>query len=349
MAKKSWGKSKSAGVDGDGQEAGAARPAPTERTLHVSQIDADYGWNCRHESRTRSEGPSPDASVDGDPDEPGIEGFAGGLEAVGQEVPVIARMHPDPDAGKEASLVVGFRRFSAASWLEEHGRSIKGLEPGHLRVLVYPNLTEVEARRMNLGENVARRNLTTPDLVCGVRELLKVEPTLTAAKLATTYGKSESYMSNVLKVAVKLREGTFKRWRESLVKPLPIVELSRVADLIASEQEDAYQLALDAYDHKRGAPDDRAWYKSALRKARDIGALIGRAEQRGVLTLHTDQVFDDEDTELIRLFVRFRTKVGNKRVPQKTVSKVADAFTESYLYARDHAPEEEEGEEVGEV
>ena len=329
-----------------------AHPDPVERVVHVRAIDADYAWNCRYEKRTRSEGPSPDMSVDGDPDEPGIEGFAGGLEAVGQEVPAVGYPHPEPTAGKELRLVVGFRRFSAAAWLEEHGRTFKGLEPGQLRVLVYPTLTEVEARRMNIGENVARKNLTTPDLVFAVRELLRVEPTLTGEQLATMYGKSKTYMVNIVKVAGKLREGTFRRWRESLTKPLPLVELSRVANLIASEQEDAYQTALDAYDHKRGPADDRAWYKSALRKARDVGSMIGRAQRRGILTLHTDQVFDDEDTELIRLFVRFRTKLGKSRVPQKTVTKVSDAFTEAYLYARDHGPadgEEEEDEERDEV
>ena len=326
---------------------------PVERIVHVRAIDADYAWNCRYEKRTRSEGPSPDMSVDGDPDEPGIEGFAGGLEAVGQEVPAVGYPYPEPTAGKELRLVVGFRRFSAAAWLEEHGRSIKGLEPGQLRMLVYPTLTEAQARRMNIGENVARKNLTTPDLVFAVRELFKVGPAdggspLTGEQLATMYGKSKTYMTNIVKVATKLREGTFRRWRESLTKPLPLVELSRVADLIASEQEDAYQQTLDLYEHKRGSADDRAWYKSALRKARDVGTMIGRAQRRGILTLHTDQVFDDEDTELIRLFVRFRTKLGKSRVPQKTVTKVSDAFTEAYLYARDHTDEDEDQDEGSE-
>jgi ParB-like chromosome segregation protein Spo0J len=351
MAKKNKSTAETADAVDDLEQRGAARPSPEERVVHVSEIDADFGWNCRLESRTRSEGPSPDTSVDGDPDEPGIEGFAGGLEAVGQEVPAIARLHPlGKAAPRPYSLVVGFRRYSAATWLEEHGRSVKGLAPGQLRVVVHEGLSEVEARRMNVGENVARRNLTTPDLVCGVRELLKVDPGLTGERLATTYGKSQSYMSNVLKVAHKLREGTFKRWRESVVKPLPLVELSRVADEIASKQEEAYQLALDAYDHRRGATDDKAWYRAALRKARDAGTMIGRAEQRGILKLDTQAVLDDEDTELIRMFVRFRTKVGKSRVPQRTVTKVSDAFAEAYVYARDHVEEDEDdGRETEEV
>ena len=354
MAKKSWARKTS-----DEHETAQVRTPPEEKVLHVGQVDADYGWNCRLESRTRSEGPSPDMSVDGDPDEPGIEGFAGGLEAVGQEVPADVRPHPlgedappDPDGKpRPYSLVVGFRRYSASAWLEEHGRSVKYLQPGQLRVRVHHALTEAQARQMNVGENVARKNLTTPDLVYAVRELLKVDPALTGVRLATMYGKSETYMTNVLKVAAKVREGTFRRWRESLTKPLPIVELSRVADCIASEQEDAYQLALDAYEHKRGPSDDKAWYKSALRKARDAGTMLGRAQQRGLLTLNTDAVLDDEDSELIRFFVRFRTKVGKKRVPQKIVGKVAGSFFDAYVYARDHAAEEDEedGNAVDEV
>ena len=243
--------------------------------------------------------------------------------------------------------MTGFRRYSGALWLDEHDKTILGLPKGHIKVRIHHEMSEVEARRLNISENMVRENLTTPDLTYAVKCLIDADPKLSTETLSTMYAKSKSHMAAVVKVAKKLRDGTFNEWRQSPVKPLPIIEMSEIADKPKSEQEEAYKEALAAYSGKK-EPDAKAWLNAAIRKAKTIGVVIGSAQRKGLITLNENAIYDDEDTELIRTFVKFRTKLGGKKVPNKTVGRVAKAFTDAYITAKnsEEDTDEDDGAEV---
>ena len=318
-----------------------------EKILPMAQVDADYEWNCRWQARTCSEGPRPE--TDGDPDAPGIEGIAGSLEMIGQETavdvrPVLTGLRAKSNA---VELVTGFRRYSAIKWLDEHGKAVLGMEPGHIRVRIHHEMTDAEARRMNVGENMVRENLLTPDLVYAAKRLLAVDPKLTAEDLTVMYAKSKGHMAAVVKVATKLREPTFKEWRETRGKALPIIEMATISDKPKAEQADEYAKALAAYSTER-EKDPRAWVRAAIHKAEVIGTVIGAAQRKGVLAFNESLVYDDEDTELIRVFVRFRTKLDGKKVPQKTVARVAKAFGDAYIKAKNQAEDADDDDDEAE-
>lgn len=326
-------------------------PKIEEKVILLSKIEVDYEWNCRLKVRTCSEGTMRSESDDGDPDAPGVEGIAGSMEAQGQEVPVDVYPHPqvgEPNCKFEYKLITGFRRSSGAHWLHEHGRTIAGLEQGYVRARVHGVLTELEARRMNIGENVVRENLTTPDLAYAVKMLLKADPGLSAEQLSVLYAKSKNHMAAVVKVAKKVRDGTFNQWRESPVKPLPIIEMVGVADKAKSEQEEDYKERLAAYHGEEGGgtKDAKVWIKNACKKAQDIGRILGTAQRKGILEYDASLALNDPDTQLIRVFVKFKKKIGKKPISDKTVDRINDAFANAFIAARDKEEEEIEGDEI---
>ncbi len=325
----------------------AALAVPVE-VIALDQIDVDFGWNCRFGMRTTAVGPSPEP--DGDPDAPGLEGIAASLEERGQIVPVDIRPNPKLSADPKAalySLVAGFRRAAAVEYLLAHGKAVAGLEKGQIRVLLHPTMTEEQARERNGEENLVRRNLTTPDLAYHVMHLLRVNPKLTAAQLAVRYAVSDSHMAAIVKVVKYLHPSIFGQWRENPLKPLPIVEMVQVASAPKAEQDAAYQAALAAYHEGSGgggATDTKKWLKVAVKKARDIGTIIGTAHRKGLLVFDTGKTYDDELVgDPVRVFVKFRTKIAKRKVSSK---KVAEAFIDAFVKARDLVESEEEDDDA---
>lgn len=169
-------------------------PASNVVDLPVSLIDADPEWNAR--------------SVVEIVDKTG--NLAESIKREGQQTPVIVRAIP----GGRYKLLAGFRRLAAVSWPEKKG----GLNRDTIRATIVPPAKDEKDQELNdlianLTENVQRKDLTPYDLAMRAHALHD-EYDLSAAKLATRLGKSESYVDSLIRVVANLHPTILKRWQE---------------------------------------------------------------------------------------------------------------------------------------
>lgn len=75
------------------------------------------------------------------------------------------RQLPDSllNKGKRYRLVAGFRRFAAFTEIYKQGRVVPGVPEGMIRCEVR-SMSDTEAEALNGRENIARENLTVPDI-----------------------------------------------------------------------------------------------------------------------------------------------------------------------------------------
>ena len=296
-----------------------------EKTVNISEIYADYDWNSRSKIRALSEGKRPE--LEGDPDAPGIEGLALSLETDGQNTPVDVRQGGQGES--RYLLVSGFRRFAAGTMLRDTQRTIAGLDSGKIRVRVHNPMNELEARKLNLRENIVRENLTPPDFVYAIKTLVREDPQLKAPAIAAMYAKSAGYISNCMYITKHLKDGVFSQWRESAVKPLPLDHILLIAKLPKAEQEEAYTLAVTP--PSSGSSDDKSWVKAAVKRAVKNGTYLGALAREGLVT-----VAEDQDWEIsIHTFVKFRHRVGGKEVGVKVNRQITNAFCTAYMSEKD--------------
>ncbi len=105
-------------------------------------------------------------------------------------------------------LVLGFRRFAVA----------KSLTWGTIRCQLTRdkdgNAMDAKTRKLrNMGENLARENLTPYDQAVGFHDLRKNHE-VSAQLIANNVGKSISYVNNLVRVYEGLDESVIKRWKE---------------------------------------------------------------------------------------------------------------------------------------
>jgi len=293
--------------------------AAKESVMLLDEITADYNWNCRSKTRATSE--SEHVSLDdGDPATPGVQGIRDSFELVGQDTPVDVRFD-----GKKYHLVTGFRRFTAAKLLQKDKKNIAGLKGGEIRVRDHGNMSEEDARSLNLRENVTRENLVGPDLAFGVKKLQEANKDVTAKQIAAKLGKSYAHIQNLLNIGKKVKATVQTKWREAPVRAVSIADMLTIAELTEDKQEAEYdRLASSKAETTKGRD---AWKMTARKKAEAIGFMLGELEREKFLKKNPNHSFQ----EYIRNILKFKTKTPEgKKVGVNVEASIAKACEAGY-------------------
>lgn len=284
--------------------------------VKVSETWVDHRWNTRVDVATTN----PDSQ----------EGEASYYDNVvsiakeGQRTPCCVR--PNPFKGKkghpgeryEYMLVEGFGRVRARSELAagEHGvllgksgftqadaDALKTKEPT-FRTFIIP-MTEAEARRRNLGENMLRAQLTAPDIAFGVYKLAEAEPQASNVELGKMIGRSDAYVAKLRRIYSTFKDVQVPAdalWKGSPAMPVTEAwrcapkkalneDMLKVADadakdpLSPKEKLDGYLMACglkeDPNAKKKNKVGANAYIANSQEAARAFGVLLGNLERDG--------------------------------------------------------------------
>jgi len=277
----------------DRRRSGADKPASpstqatTQMALPIAiplvDIEADYEWNARSGDYRTSDCDESEGL--------GTLGIANSMEERGQDEAAIVRPHPR-NKGK-FSVVDGFRRFSAAGMLAARGGRIKGLPPGHLLCKI-EDLSEADARMLNLAKGTNRDNLKPADLAYGIDQALRLGKTLD--EVSRQIGKNKTYVSNLAQIANSLRfdKRLFDRWRKEGL-PLSVDEIlfHILRKNVPLERQAEVAAAIIGAKPKPGKrPKNPTWKESAKRQAKELGWTIGRLTREGLLPRVDAQLLD---------------------------------------------------------
>lgn len=203
-----------------------ATTAEQSTPIELTKIHVDYSWNTRSQKRVEDLATTESA---------GFQGFGGNIRASGQITPVIlrntnGRTLAGGKTDKPYELVVGFRRMRAVTLLNEKNEAERAKSEGRNNVPNLPNGTilaairnidnVVAARILNGQENTLRTNLTAPDMVYLVKDLLKAD--MTQQVVADSLGITQGWVSKLAKVAT-LPPAVLAHWRDGT--PIPPVTL----------------------------------------------------------------------------------------------------------------------------
>ncbi len=328
----------------------------THAVMPLGKLLVDLSWNGRFEARARLDGEHAAIgdSAEADRKSPGLSGLAASMELGGQDTEVTACILPEGVNKGQPWLAAGFRRWLATELLQKSGRTIRGLEPGHIRVRLLEGCTMEEIRLINLRENGPREQLAPADVAFALSDLLRQNPALKQVEIAKMLGKSEPYISQLKDIVEGLRPDLFKDWRASTT-PLPKNTVATVAKLEKKEQEKAYKAAVDAAKPKEPTTDGSKWIDAAIARATALGVTFGAAQRVGLIEGgDADNGLEALTAENIRDIFKFKTgvsklnkKTGKKEkkdIPEATINRLVKAFNKGFAEGMVE-PETEEEEE----
>lgn len=333
--------------------------------LDVRQIHADYDWNSRSgafwldiektaEAPPAEEGEKPKKSKKKEKvtEHGDWIAFMNSILETGTNVePIICR--PPAKAGGKVRVVAGFRRFRAV--LEHAEKAGFGgpteAQRGLVRAVVR-EMTDQEARLVNGIENIAREDISGPDLCAFVGDLVKTFK-LNDSSIASKIGKSQPYVSKLHRFydALSVAPGLLEKWRTSPIK-------------LTNDQMEKEVLMMSLPPEKRPSPDqlienfervlsDKAgstptgrgkdgWIETKKTEAHDLGALLGLLKELGHITIVAANPTDFlwECVDLPSGFSKKEPK-DQKRIERAIVG----AFNDGVNAGMKAANEEEEGEE----
>lgn len=291
--------------------------------IPLRDIHVDYEWNSRSGDWTQDEG---------DDESSNFNSLMMSIEQNGQDTPVTVKPH-----GKNKYfLVEGFRRFTAISKIAE-----KTGEKGATIDAVIKNLTESQAAELNVRENSAREDLKGPDLAWGLYRIYVTRTkenggqAPTDSALALSMGKTQQYVSRLMRIMKQTNPEVTKAWRDSTIQ-LSITEMEEIAKL------NDHALQLKAYKEKIGTKDPEGkkatgrgeWVNAAKRKAAEIGHLLGTLEVNDLVDT-AGLEFDNFDA--MKVWLPKLNK--DATVPQKRA--IAKAAQEAYDKAKTAQASEE--------
>jgi ParB/RepB/Spo0J family partition protein len=165
--------------------------------LPISEIFADPTFNCRGEIQT----------VD-------IVDIAADIANRGLDSPVIVRPYPGEHPEYKWHLIAGHRRHAAFLHNYKLDRPIFGLPMGYIPAFVRTNVSEMEARKLNLRENLHRQNLNPLQEARALKYFLDCKGPLghhlfTDQELADVFGQSRGWVQNrrtLLTLPVEIQE-----------------------------------------------------------------------------------------------------------------------------------------------
>lgn len=249
--------------------------------LPLSDIFIDNSWNTRSDVGAGSSG--------GDDEENTDEGLMASIGTRGQEEPVRVRPTPKELKRKEPyMLVYGFRRAWAIGKLAEKN----GDKNPTIKARV-SDLTEEQARELNLAENTARDSLATCDIAYGIARVLEHSPQRTSVAISQEVGLNQGYVATIMRVVQGLKKGLLQKWRDQRGKKLTLAEMERISKLTTKEEQEA-AFAEYAKKHSETESEEQganAWKKANKAKAEAFGKLFGGLQREGLLEVGDPEMF----------------------------------------------------------
>lgn len=150
----------------------------------LNEIFYDPSFNCRGEFATHE-----------------IVDLARDIKSRGLDVPIVVRPYHKTDGKFKYHLIAGHRRFKAIEFNYQQGVSIPRVELGRIPAFIRMNVDEMEARRLNLRENLHRKNLNPLQEANALKFFLDCHgPTgnalFTDEELASVFGQSRGWVQN---------------------------------------------------------------------------------------------------------------------------------------------------------
>lgn len=250
------------------------------------------------------------------------------MKEEGQKTPIKVR-----PKGKKFELIVGSRRVQAREMIAAESK-----EKNPTIMAIVEEMTDLQARLENTIENTQRDDLSGPDLAWAVYKLqqehLAAGVKISDDTLAVKVGKSQGYVSKLLRIMSKGKASILADWRKG--SGLTTTEMDEICKLDKAEQQAAYDAAIAEAkgEGKKGKRGQGAWFESAKRAALKFGKLLGTAEQAGYLTVDADF-----DSEMVKFFGSTgQLKLGDK-AGAKQLREIADELEKGYNSAGEE-PEE---------
>lgn len=306
--------------------------------IPISAILVDFDWNERT-------GADSLAFRDADGTE-GLRGVAESMATDGQDMPVFVRKNADPSsrAKHPYALVAGFRRLAALRLLVSERRKphgVDGWDPKKPTVLaIVRELSESDARALNLRENVARENLAPPDvghaLYMHKLATLAEKRAWSAEMAARKFGLGEGRVSTFIAIFEQVDPPLTDAWRTAPVQ-LSVKEMRAICEFPRDNQKAEYQKAVLARarnakygrDGTRGSGNGKGKrdfdaLDGALRRAERVGLVLGEMMRLGFDMRRPD--FGPYSAEL----VAHSAKLSAAEVSRLTHAMNA-AFQKSYV------------------
>ena len=292
----------------------APNAAEKVQSLMLSEIEVNPLWNARSNLED---------SYGGTDEGEGFGGLVKSIALKGQDTAIIVRAQK---GRKPFSLVAGFRRYAAIAKIAEE----TGEKNPTIRAVVR-ELSESEARELNLRENTARDNLSGPDLAFGVASMIESNKTLTDTAIAETLGMNQGYISKLHRIMGSVRPNILKDWRASTLK-LTVDQMASLVAVPKDEQQAKYDTMVRGKE-EGSARGPGAWVDTAKKNAAKIGATLGCLARDGHITLLGNDFFGVN----IRTLVQFKATATENQV-----AKIAGACEKAFSVARETIAESED-------
>lgn len=304
----------------------AATSLPVQ-IVNISDIEVDHTWNSRQGNWQNEDG-GPDEST-------GVKGLAESIKTNGQDTPIDVRPNPNPK-GLKFKLVTGHRRFEAIKLLAERKDA-----PPTIKATIHENMSDADARSLNLRENLTRDNIEPVDACFAIGELLKQSPKPKAEEIAKSTGKSIPYAYGMINIAEKVAKPILNRWRTDLRSTLTVGMMQELAKIDKDKQEAILLKMLEEEPEKTKQGD---WKGSAKKRAAALGKIFGYlARDYGVDFSEVDWIKALEDGILFK--VKTTATKRDKSAIEKSLTKALEDATAEPLPGEDEEEDEEDESE----
>lgn len=238
--------------------------------LPLSEIFADETFNCRGAIQTVE-----------------ILDIAKDIANRGLDAPVIVRPMPKEHDKYKWHMIEGHRRKAAFDYNNEHGIPINGCPQGFIPSFIRMNVSEMEARKMNLCENLHRKDLNVLQEARALKYFLDCKGPLghhlfTDEELATVFGQSRGWIQNrrtLLTLPVEIQEAA----ASGLLTADHIKKLSKIKN-----RTDQFELVRKIKDAK--FKNEKLDLTPSIKRASD--ALKTRCRSIGETVEMSDMLYD---------------------------------------------------------
>jgi hypothetical protein len=332
--------------------------------VSLADVEIDRKWNSRNSVENASE------TADGSK---GFDGLVVSMATEGQKTPVMLRPNPKygkVDGAKPLFLVSGFQRVEAkietaagtkdallldakaGGGLAQAKVDALHTEEPTIRAFIVP-MTDWEARKENLSENMQRHTLSPADIAFGVADLRKLNPDMSDQSVANVLSKNQSYVSQLKRIY----EGTKGKIPAGALyetsKPILILEAWRTAKkkVSVTEMEEiskapvetqaalyllkaGYKVAGLTPEGETGGGGAGKWAENAKADAIALGGVLGDLAREGAVTLDGN-FFRFEN--IIRL-MNLVHKAPKKTPTEEQMNDLSAVCEDAYNTARKTVP-----------
>lgn len=287
-------------------------------TIKIQDVYVDWKWNTRVDVASTN----PESQTD----EAGYQETLISIAKDGQRTACVLRPNPykgrkgHPGERYDFMLVEGFGRtrakseiangdhdvaLGAAGMVKAEVDKLHTKEPTILAKVIA--MTEAEARKRNLGENMLRSQLTAPDIAFGIAKLAEAEPNASNVQLGAMIGRSEPYVAKLRRIYSAFSGVTVPAdtlWKGSPAMPVTQAwrcapkkalneDMLGIADskepLTDDEKVNRYLMASGLKEDPNAKPKKKAgqgaWAANACIDAKAFGVVLGALQRDGALSI----------------------------------------------------------------